>query len=88
MSIRERLDGLSRGELTGLIVVLVVTLGGAALWYIRSLPKPIQVAESSTLAAATASTGASLSAAPAVIIDVAGWVPATRRLRVRRRETA
>ena len=76
MSIGERLDGLSRGELTGLIVVLVVTLGGAGLWYVRSLPKPIQVAETSTLDPGTdgsGSTGASPTAPP-VIVDVAGWV--------------
>ncbi len=74
---RERLDGLSRGELTGLIVVLVLTLGGAGLWYMRSLPKPIQVAEApgagQVAGPAAASPGASPSAA-AVIVDVAGWV--------------
>ena len=76
MSVRERLDGLSRGELTGLIVVLVITLGGAGLWYMRSLPKPIQLAESPGGGAAAevgASSGASPSAVP-VIVDVAGWV--------------
>jgi hypothetical protein len=44
MSLRERLDTLSRGELAGLIVVLVATLGGVGFWYSRSLPKPIQIA--------------------------------------------
>jgi competence protein ComEA len=42
--IRERLDSLSRGELMGLALVLVATLGGAALWYTRSLPRAVQVA--------------------------------------------
>lgn len=78
MAIRERLDGLSRGELTGLTVVLVLTLGGAGLWYMRSLPKPIQVAEAPGLGqvsgpAGASSPGASPSAA-SVIVDVAGWV--------------
>ena len=77
MSVRERLDGLSRGELTGLIVVLVLTLGGAGLWYVRSLPRPIQVAEAQGVGqvagTAAASPGASPSAA-SVIVDVAGWV--------------
>ena len=41
MSFRERLDTLSRGEIAGLIVVLVAVLGGAGLWYARSLPKPV-----------------------------------------------
>lgn len=77
MSVRERLDGLSRGELGGLIVVLVLTLGGVGLWYMRSLPKPIQVAEApgggQVADPAAASSGASPSAA-SVIVDVAGWV--------------
>jgi competence protein ComEA len=41
---RERLDSLSRGEVMGLALVLVATLGGAALWYTRSLPRAVQVA--------------------------------------------
>ena len=46
MSFRERVDSLSRGEIAGLIVVLVAVLGGAGLWYARSLPKPVTIAES------------------------------------------
>src|SRR6186713_338634 len=46
MAIKERLDSLSRGELAGLIAVLVITLAGAGLWYSRSLPKPVQIASS------------------------------------------
>jgi competence protein ComEA len=42
--IRERLDSLSRGELVGLALVVVATLGGAALWYTRSLPRAVEVA--------------------------------------------
>jgi hypothetical protein len=38
MGIRERLEGLSRGELVGLVVVVAITMAGAALWYVRSLP--------------------------------------------------
>ena len=49
MTLRERLDTLSRGELAGLAVVLVVTLAGAGLWYTRSLPKPVTIAEASGL---------------------------------------
>ena len=44
-SIRERLAALSRGELVGLVALLAVTLGGAGLWYVRSLPRPVEVAE-------------------------------------------
>jgi len=71
MSLRERLDTLSRGELAGLIVVLLAVLGGAGLWYARSLPKPVTIAEAGPGAAA-----ASSSPSPAVmlIVDVAGAV--------------
>jgi competence protein ComEA len=90
MSLRERLDTLSRAELAGLAVVVLVTLAGVGLWYTRSLPKPIQVAETPAVAASAPSQGppasgepfavgasasASVSAAPAeLIVDVAGWV--------------
>lgn len=86
MSLRERLDTLSRGELAGLVVVLVATLAGVGLWYSRSLPKPIQIAETPAppLAAPAASppvsgvapASGSMSASPAsrLIVDVAGWV--------------
>jgi competence protein ComEA len=78
MAIKERLDSLSRGELAGLIAVLVVTLAGAGLWYSRSLPKPVQIASSagpviSGQVAGAASGSASASAAP-IIVDVTGWV--------------
>jgi competence protein ComEA len=45
MSLRERIDTLSRAELAGLTVVIVACVAGAAVWYLRSLPKPITVAE-------------------------------------------
>jgi competence protein ComEA len=74
-SIRERLAALSRAELVGLVALLVVTLGGAGLWYVRSLPRPVEVA-------ATPGRGdvpvAAVSAAPSpevvILVDVAGWV--------------
>jgi len=72
MSFRERLDTLSRGEIAGLIVVLVAVLGGAGLWYARSLPKPVTIAESGPGAAPPADTPSS---SPALlIVDVAGAV--------------
>ena len=78
MGIRERLDSLSRTELTGLVIVVAVTLVGAGLWYMRSLPKPVAIAASSPIAGAgaTGSTaGASASpTGPPIIVDVAGWV--------------
>ena len=72
MPFRERLDTLSRGEIAGLIVVLVAVLGGAGLWYARSLPKPVTIAEAGPGAAQQEKPSAS----PAVmlIVDVAGAV--------------
>jgi competence protein ComEA len=82
MSLRERLDSLSRGELAGFAVVVVATLAGAGLWYSRSLPRPIQVTETTVDAVAGGPTatpsvtgGPSASVPPSVlIVDVAGWV--------------
>jgi competence protein ComEA len=89
VALRERLDTLSRGELVGLIVVLVATIGGAGLWYTRSLPKPVTIAEApgGALAEAAPADGApgantgtmSPTADPvastgSVIVDVTGQV--------------
>ncbi|MGH2641599.1 MAG: helix-hairpin-helix domain-containing protein [Actinomycetota bacterium] len=71
MSLRERLDMLSRGEIAGLIVVLVAVLGGAGLWYARSLPKPVTIAQA---APGLAVSSASPSPAVTLIVDVAGEV--------------
>ena len=80
MPIRERLDTLSRGELAGLIVIVVLTLAGAGFWYVRALPRPIDVGVRAGAAAsgapATSASGAT-SASPAaedVGVDVAGLV--------------
>jgi competence protein ComEA len=85
MSIGDRLSSLSRTELTGLALVVLLTLGGAGLWYTRSLPKSVAV--QATPASAVTSPGApvsgagpsgspaSASASPvSLIVDVAGWV--------------
>ena len=74
-SLRERLSALSRAELVGLVALLALTLGGAGLWYVRSLPKPVAVA-SSNAGEALPAPASSASTSPAVIllVDVAGWV--------------
>lgn len=82
--LRARLDTLSRGELAGLVVAIVVTLAGAGLWYVRSLPRPVDIAATTAPPASSAPPAPSGSAAavpsgsatPAivVIVDVAGWV--------------
>lgn len=74
-SIRERLSALSRAELIGLVSLIAVTLGGAGLWYVRSLPRPIPVTAGAPGGDAPASA-ASVTPSPAVVllVDVAGWV--------------
>jgi competence protein ComEA len=78
MSIKDRLDTLSRGELIGLVVVVAVTMAGAGLWYVRSLPKPVTIAASAPQPAAPGAgppTGAVASpTGPPIIVDVTGWV--------------
>lgn len=74
-SIRERLAALSRGELVGLVALLAVTIGGAGLWYVRSLPRPVEVAEvpgpgDAPLPAASAGPSPEV----VILVDIAGWV--------------
>ncbi|MGH2528273.1 MAG: helix-hairpin-helix domain-containing protein [Actinomycetota bacterium] len=72
-SLRDRLSALSRAELAGLALVVAVTLGGAGLWYVRSLPRPVEVRTTE----APMPSGASAHASPGptiLIVDVAGWV--------------
>ena len=73
-SIRERLAALSRGELIGLVALLAVTIGGAGLWYVRSLPRPVEVSTAPSGATASAPASASPSPEVIVLVDVAGWV--------------
>lgn len=83
--LRERLATLSRGELVGLLVVVGLTLSGAVVWYLRSLPEPVAI--STNAAASMQGEGGSgptadepvaddVSPSPMaeVIVDVAGWV--------------
>ena len=71
-SIRNRLSMLSRSELIGLAVIIVVTLCGAALWYSRSLPKPVEVRRAT--AKPFVSTAPSSPSPSPLIVDVAGAV--------------
>jgi competence protein ComEA len=73
-SIRERLSALSRGELIGLVALLAVTLGGAGFWYVRSLPRPVEVSTAPSGGTASAPVSASPSPEVVVLVDVAGWV--------------
>jgi competence protein ComEA len=80
MSIGDRLSSMSRNELVGLGVVVVVTLAGVGLWYTRSLPKPVAVQATPADAVPAGEPGAvpapgSPTPSPApVFVDVAGWV--------------
>jgi competence protein ComEA len=77
MSIGDRLSSLSRSELAGLVVVVLATLGGAGLWYTRSLPKPVAVQAAPAAAATGVSGGPVVSPTPTpvpIFVDVAGWV--------------
>ena len=65
---REWLGSLSGRELGLLGVLAVLALGGAALWYVRSLPQPVAIHAQPVAAP-------SVTASPAVlIVHVAGWV--------------
>jgi competence protein ComEA len=85
MNFRERLDALSRGELAGLVVVIVLLLAAVGFWYTRSLPRPIDIATDAAPMAVASSVpsasvvvvpSASTSASPSttLIVDVTGWV--------------
>jgi competence protein ComEA len=65
---REWLGGLSRRELVLVGVLGAVALGGAGLWYVRSLPQPVAV-RAGPLPAPTAEASPAL-----LIVHVAGWV--------------
>ena len=72
-SFRERLSVLSRAELVALIGVVAITLAGAGTWYLRSLPKPVEV-RSSVESPPTPAPGATPSPTAVILVDVAGWV--------------
>ena len=79
MSLRERLDSLSRGELAGLAIVVVASLLGAGFWYMRSLPRPVDIAAPADAVSPVVSQVAGLTGSPSpspasIIVDVAGWV--------------
>ena len=81
-SIGDRFASLSRGEVAGLVILVAVTLGGAGLWYSRSLPRPVELAASpaAPLSASPAAVTVNSSAPSAtmspvtILVDVAGWV--------------
>jgi competence protein ComEA len=72
---RERLRSLDRRELAGLVVVAALIVGGAALWYARSLPSSVSIEASADGRVSGGAAAVAPSPTPAlVIVDVAGWV--------------
>jgi competence protein ComEA len=64
---REWLAGLGRREMVLLVLVGLALVGGAGLWYTRSLPRPVEV-RAEPAAARPTPTPATL------FVHVAGWV--------------
>jgi competence protein ComEA len=54
--LRDRIRSLERRELLGLVVVGALIVGGAGLWYVRSLPSPVRIEAGSPLAGPAAPT--------------------------------
>jgi competence protein ComEA len=64
---REWLAGLGRREMVMLVLVGLALVGGAGLWYARSLPRPVEV-RAGPVASRPSPTPATL------FVHVAGWV--------------
>jgi competence protein ComEA len=76
-SIRDRLASLTRRELAGLAAVVIVALVGVGLWYVRSMPRPVEVRGGAQPGGAALAAGAVPSATPSpavIVVNVAGWV--------------
>jgi competence protein ComEA len=72
--LRERLRSLEGREVAGVVAVAALVVGGAVLWYVRSLPSPVHVTEVAAARPAP-SVSPSPSASPAtLVVHVAGWV--------------
>jgi competence protein ComEA len=72
--LRERLSALSRGELVGLVAIVGITLGGAGLWYLRSLPQPVEVRAGGAPPPAAAAAASPTETPVPLLVDVAGEV--------------
>jgi competence protein ComEA len=73
--LRERLRSLDRREWAGLLVIAVLIVGGAALWYIRSLPSSVSIQASTDRRGPSGLIKPAPSPTPAtIVVDVTGWV--------------
>jgi competence protein ComEA len=74
-SVRDRLASLSRREIVGLVLIVVATLAGGVVWYVRSLPRPVTIAERPGGAGFAPVAAPTASVSPAsLFVDVAGAV--------------
>jgi competence protein ComEA len=78
--IQQRLRGLDRREVAGVVVIAFLLVAGVAFWYVRSLPARVQISTTGAPAGPSVpvpapSAGPSPTASPGVVVvDVAGWV--------------
>jgi competence protein ComEA len=76
-SIRERLASLTRRELAGLGAVVIVALVGVGLWYVRSMPRPVEVQGGAQPGGTAPAAAVSPTATPSpavIVVNVAGCV--------------
>ena len=67
--VRDWLGGLSRRELVMLALLGLAVAGGAGLWYLRSLPREVEVRAVPAAAPSMASPSSAM-----LLVHVAGWV--------------
>ena len=70
----DRLRSLDRRSLAGLLLVGILVIAAAVLWYVRSLPSQVPV---EAIADRTRSANGAAAPSPSpsvVVVDVAGWV--------------
>jgi competence protein ComEA len=73
--IRERLGGLDRRELIGLLVIGAVVVAAVGFWYVRSLPTQVRIeAAGEAGGGGTGPVAGPSPSASTVVVDVAGWV--------------
>ncbi|MFN2545359.1 MAG: ComEA family DNA-binding protein [Actinomycetota bacterium] len=72
-SLRDRLASLSRRELGGLVGVVLIALAAVGLWYVRSLPRPVEVRTAAVRPVGAAVASPTPSPAE-LVVNVAGWV--------------
>jgi competence protein ComEA len=65
--LRDWLSSLTRREMVLVGLLAVAALGGGGLWYVRSLPQPVEIRAPTAAPSVEASPGV-------LIVHVAGWV--------------